>query len=378
MGLVRTGQPLAFGVDAQQLRMSEFAHWATTGDMEKGMGVRWRYLISELQREQHAPFRDIVKTMMREEPGLKRIVEEADHGDVDLFLQRLDRDWQLAEQGTKELRTTKEAAQFFERWRKDGIIDDATYSEFVAAKRYTATPQIEAELAKTMGDPVTAAVFERLAAVNQSLFHDLTQVFFGQSNRSNIQRAFNHPFLWWPLSYQIKATKWLLKLMLDEFGGIDTGASVGYTFQKVHDEHRRRWISEPGYRAKFEQNRTLYFLAGMLFPIIPTELGVSLSPFTRLTLNPDYNRPYGIMGWGPLYTNLSLIPRLIAEQSKPGQPLGDPALAPVTDKLKQLFPQTLTIGQKKPTSQIEAENQAVAGPNIIPVPYQQPIDRANP
>jgi len=380
MGIVRSGEPLLFGLEDQRRQIRDFAHWAAAGDTEQGQGVRWRYLVSELSREQPRPFRDIIKTMMREEPGLKRIIDESDGGNVDAFLSRLDRDWQLTERGTRKFDTTAEAAQFFDRWRKDGVIDDLTYNEFVDAKQYSASPQIEAELAKTMGDPVTEAVFQRLAAVNQSLFHDLTSAFFGQDNRSNIQRAVNHPFLFWPISYQIKATKWLLKIMLDEAGGVDTGAAVGGAFQKVYDEHRRRWVSEPGYRARFEQNRNLYFLAGMLFPIIPTELGVSLSPFTRLALNSAYQRPMGIMGWGPIYTNLSLIPRIIAEQSKPGQPLGDPAYAPVVDKLKQFFPQSITIGapSAKNTSQLAAENAAVVPKGVVPIPYLPPTDRANP
>lgn len=378
LGLTRTGEPLAFGVNRQQLAMREYAHWAASGDMEQGTNVRWRYLISELAREQRKPFRDTLKTMMREEPGLARIVNESDGGNVDAFLARLDRDWQLAEQGTKEFKTTGEAAAFFKRWRDDGIIDDQTYEEFVSAKRYTSQPAIEAELAKTMADPVTEAVINRLAAINQSLHHDLTSAFFGQDNRSNLQRAANHPFLFWPISYQIKATKWLLKIMLDEAGGVDTGAAVGATFQKVYDEHRRRWVAEPAYRARFAENRTVYFLAGMIFPIIPTELGVSLSPFTRMTLNPTYNRPFGVMGVGPVYTNLALIPRLIAEQSKPGEMFGSPDLKPIVDKAKQFFPQSLTIGQSKPTSTIEAQNQTTIAPGSVPVPYQEPIDRANP
>jgi hypothetical protein len=378
LGLIREGEPLAFGVGEQRLRIREFAHWANAGDTEQSTQTRWRYLIRELAREQERPFRDIVKQMMREEPGLKRIIMESDEGNVDRFLARLDRDWNLAERGTKKFATKEDAAAHFKKWLDADIIDPETYSEFVDAQQYTTHPGIEAELARTIGDPVTQAVLQRLDAVNQSLFHDLTAAFYGQENRSNVQRALNHPFLWWPISYQIKATKWLLKIMLDEAGGVDTGATVGGAFQRVYDDHRRRWVAEPAYRARFAENKTLYFLAGMLFPIIPTELGVSLSPFTRLTLDSTYQRPFGVWGVGPIYTNLSLLPRLIAEQTKPGGLAAD-LPQEVKDKLVQYFPPTISVAPaKKPTSTIEAENRQVIPPGSVPMVFQEPIDRANP
>jgi hypothetical protein len=373
LGLTKsTSEPLAFGPDVQATMLREYAHWANMADLEQGTPVRIRYLIRELAREQPRPFREVVKSMMREEPGLRRIVQEADGGNVDAFLNRLDRDWQLMERGTKEFATAGEAAHFFRRWKDMGVIDDVTYNEFVKARKYSAHPAIEAELASVANDPVMTATLERLAAVNQDLFHNLTATFFGQENRSNIQRALNHPFLFWPISYQIKATKWLMRLMLEELGGVDTGAAPAGVFQHVWDEHRKRWTTDERYRAKFNANKTAYFLAGMLFPIIPTDIGVSMSPWTRMIVNPGYERPYGVMGVGPIYTNLSLIPRLVAEQTKPGM-----SLAGLPDEAKSLlqrsFPQSITIGgPKKPTSTIEAEQQSLTPRAPVPVPYEDP------
>ena len=358
-----TSQPLAFGIDAQQLAFREYAHWANVTDLEQGTAVRHRYMTAELSREQRRPFREIVKTMMREEPGLRRMVDESDGGDVGAFLDRLDRDWQLLERGTKEFATVGEAEAFFGRWLRDGVIDETTFGEFVKARRYSAHPAIDAELART-ADPAMAGLLDRLAAVNADLFHNLTATFFGQENRSNIQRLANHPLLFWPISYQIKATKWLARFMFEEAAGVDTGASVAGAFQHVYDEHRRRWVADERYRAGFAANKTLYFIAGMLLPIIPTELGVSMSPWTRMMLYPDYERSQGIFGVGPIYTNLSLVPRLIAEQTKAGGLLeGLPEGA--KEQLQSFFPQSITIGRKKPeapvTSEIDAENQRVMG-----------------
>lgn len=378
-----TKAPLGFGQNVSAALLREYAHWANMADLEQGSKVRIRYLLSELKREQPRPFRAVVKEMMSKEPGLRRMIDEADGGNIDRFLERLDRDWQLMERGTREFATQTEAAAFFSKWREHGVIDDATYRELIKARKYTTVPEIEAELAKVANDPLTTALLERLEVVNNSLFHDLTAMLFGQENRSNIQRVVNHPLLYWPISYQIKATKWLARLMLEEFGGADTGATVAGVFQQVHDEHRKRFATDERYRANYEANKTLYFIAGMLLPILPTELGVSLSPYTRMIVNPDYQRPFGLLGVGPIYTMLSLVPRLIHEQTQPGRALSD-LPGPVNTYLGQAFPQSITIDSTRgpkpvePTSTIEAEQQRLVAPGSVQIPMMPLEDRRTP
>jgi hypothetical protein len=86
------------------------------------------------------------------------------------------------------------------------------------------------------------------------------------------------------------------------------------------------------------------------------------------------------MGVGPIYTNLSLLPRLISEQGKPGQLLGSPELAPVVDRLKQAFPQSISVSGRakgKPDT-IATENQSTIAPGSLKLPYIEPVDRATP
>jgi hypothetical protein len=228
----------------------------------------------------------------------------------------------MAERGTKMFATEAEAAAFFKPWEEAGIASADEVAGWVAARRYTSHPAIEEQLRLTVGEPVMVAVWQRLAAINQGLFHELTSAFFGQENRSNIQRMANHPFLFWPISYQIKATKWLLRIMLENTAGVDTGATTGFAFQRAYDQHKARWATEERYRDSFARNKNLLFLAGMIFPIVPTELGVSLSPWTRMLMgqvtDQPYNRQFGGFGFGPVYTMLGLLPRIIAEQTQPG------------------------------------------------------------
>ena len=39
-------------------------------------------------------------------------------------------------------------------------------------------------------------------------------------NRSNLERLANNPLLWWPITYQLKAGKWLIDLMTKQFAGV--------------------------------------------------------------------------------------------------------------------------------------------------------------
>lgn len=360
-------EPIAFGQKMQAQTFGEYAHWAQLSDVALGPSVRHRYLVRELAQEQKRPFRDAMIEMAERDPHLGELVRQM--GDTPTqFVERLDRDFNLADQRGRTFATRAEAERFFRPWLDGGFIDERTFGEYVDARRYSPHPAIEEELAKVVGDKTAEALYTRLAQINHDLFHNLTETFFGQADRSNVQRLLNHPLLYWPISYQIKATKWLLNVMLDHAFGVDTGAAGGYAFQRVADEHKRRMLTDPRYAANVQANTTLYFIASMLLPITPWDIGVSLSPWTRMAIDPTYQRQFGVFGVGPFYTYGSLLPRLIAEQTKPGGLL---AGTPLGERLAQAAPQSITI-TKRPTSTIDAENQRVAPANPIPVPPYEP------
>ena len=50
-------------------------------------------------------------------------------------------------------------------------------------------------------------------------YQDIVHTFHGNVNRSNLERLLNSPFLWWPLSYQLKTGKWLIDVMTKQFAG---------------------------------------------------------------------------------------------------------------------------------------------------------------
>lgn len=362
-------QPLGFGGLAQKSYMKDYAHWTQLTDMEQSTPLRWRVLIRELARRQERPFMDTVLDVAAKDPQLRRMMVDFGENGVPIrprqLLDRLDRDFTMLEEGGRTFPTEAAASGFFRPWLDAGVIDEPTFREYVKARKYSAHPAIEAEIRASVGNPVATALYGRLAHINHGLMNDLTAMFFGQENRSNLQRVLNHPFLFWPVSYQIKATKWLLRFMGEEALGVDTGALGAVALKRVYEEHKDRMRDDPIYRKKLLDNQTLYFLASMVLPISPWDIGVSLSPWARLVgsvtgLGPQYDRPFGVAGWGS-FTTYTFISRAIRELTS--QQLLPP-------EFEDLFPRTLSVRRKRdaaPTSQMGAELERTA-----PGPYQPP------
>jgi hypothetical protein len=245
-----------------------------------------------------------------------------------------------------------------------------------AKEAYPIIPEIERAIAESRGDPRVVALYERLREVNNGLYDDLASLFYGQPDRSNIQRILNHPLLYWPLSYQIKATKWLARILFDKAFGVDTGFGGALVIQKVHDEHVARFQSDPEYQRWFAQHSSLLFIGQMLLPITPFDLGVSLSPFTRLALSAGNTDAYSrnLFGVGPGYTYFKLLPRLMYEEGKPGGVLGAGAPGPLPWLGKvgqQILPYQITVNPST-KSQLQAAEQAVVAKDVLGPLQQSP------
>jgi hypothetical protein len=286
------------------------------------------------------------------------------------WLTRLDRDWQALSARSKPI-SAKEAAAVWEPFLRDGTITKLQYERLVAAKRYTPVPEIEAAIAETAGDPRMQRLFRALEVKNNELWNDLASVFYGQADRSNLQRILNHPLLYWPLSYQIKATKWLANIMFDKAFGVDSGSMGAWTIAELHNRHMEKMSTDEEYAQYFSDNQTLLFMAQMILPITPFDIGVSMSPWARLILegmrdkeDPDYKDPYSrnIFSVGPGYTYFNLLPRFLAEQSKPGAAMSGifGEGAPLSDAQRYL-PATIAIKPPSKRSQLQAADAGVYG-----------------
>ena len=142
-------------------------------------------------------------------------------------------------------------------------------------------------------------MYGRLAEVNKDLVSSIRDTFYGNPNRSRAERFLNSYLLYWPLSYQIKSTKWLLRVMFDRVGGIPTNAGGAVILSRFAEQHQRLLATDPEYAEWFEKHPTLVFVAQMLVPISPTSLGVSLSPPLRDLF---FSRTKDIFDIGPIYT----------------------------------------------------------------------------
>jgi hypothetical protein len=163
---------------------------------------------------------------------------------------------------------------------------------------------------QAVGDPVLAEMYGRLADVNAELWSSVRATFFGNPARSQVERALNHYLLYWPISYQIKATKWLARILFDRAGGLKTNAGGAVALDRLAQYHQELLETDPEYAEFFDENPTLVFVAQMMFPMTPGSIGVSLSPLTRDLF---FGASKQITAVGPIYTATKLVPELMGE-----------------------------------------------------------------
>lgn len=125
--------------------------------------------------------------------------------------------------------------------------------------------------------PFLQKVWER----NQQTYDDIVKALSGNPNRTNLERIGNSYWLYWPLSYQVKAARWLVGIMSDRFLGAKTNLAPAALYAHYVDEHRKRMASDPNYVALFEKHPTAWFMAQMMMPITPGDVGVSLNRALR-------------------------------------------------------------------------------------------------
>ncbi len=212
-----------------------------------------------------------------------------------------------------------------------------------AATEQDADVVIDDAIAKMIGDtPAMAEVYSTLAQANKDLWRDIRSTFYGNPDRSRAERFLNSYLLFWPLSYQVKASKWMLRVMYDRAGGLPTNAAGAVILDRAAQTHQQLLATDPEYRDWYEKHETLVFMAQMLMPITPSSMGVSLNPALRSMF---FGRTKAIWDIGPVYTLTNLLPRAGEEVAADLYPtLKDvPGLGPVSEGLYR----TLT-GRKVP------------------------------
>lgn len=380
-------KPMFVGLDDLSKQRENYAWWTATTNPGLNLRYRENYLLALVKHRQMRDFPDVLMRMAQRDPELMQTMKALGDTPAD-WLERLNNSWELYSALSRKL-DPQEARAVYGPRLADGTINQGEYDKLIEAAarqdgyHYVKIPAFEAEIAAAAGNPLMAPALRRLQFLSEQAWNDAAQLIYGQVDRSNIQRLLNHPLLYWPISYQLKATKWLMGLMFDRFMGADTGSLGALTLDRIHAQHQQQYASDPEYRQFFEDNKTLLFIASMMFPITPFDVGVGLSPFTRLAIGTatgalgldqgDPEGPYrrNIFAVGPGYTYFNLIPRLGYELGKSP----NPAAAGAGHLLNTYFPYQVTVGPSA-SQQVQANQQEYGQ---LPLPaaqnYQPPAQR---
>lgn len=190
---------------------------------------------------------------------------------------------------------------------------------------------------------------QKLTDVNQGTFDDLIRLYQGNPDRGRLERIANSFWLYWPITYQIKATKWLLDVTLNRAFGEQTNFGGIWTLDRAAEAFKQRLAENPQFAEEMDKNEDAWFMASMLFPISPSDIGVSLNKGVRyvgswLGIFPEYAgvEDPGDLGrkmleMGPIYTG-KLLQRVFemadGGSSQSTRPTAPPSLQQLLDNTR--------------------------------------------
>ena len=185
-----------------------------------------------------------------------------EHGELDPYIVNLRK---IAEERNKPLTQVLDEELY--------LIDTLGFEEAMNKIEAKALTYEERELLRPM--------LQRLYDMNQESYNNMLALVRGNPNRTNIEKIINNYFLYWPASYMIKATKWMLTTLMTHNGEL-SGVNV-IRADKFAQAHYRAIADNPEYRAMYEDNPAAWRLASMFLPVSPilSEIGASLGRPTR-------------------------------------------------------------------------------------------------
>jgi hypothetical protein len=196
-----------------------------------------------------------------------------------------------------------------ETWAQQ--LDDTLY----AFDKYGVKATVESEAAKLIDsvkladmEPLLHKLYER----NQQSFNATRSALLGNADRSNVQRVMNSYWLFWPLSYQLKAATWLYDAMTKRGLGTRTNLGLSAMYAHMYEFHKQHLVDDPEYAKVFADTPTAWFIAQMFLPITPTDLGVSLSRGPRyaggeMGLWGDYKATESPAAFGAAMANMGFL-----------------------------------------------------------------------
>lgn len=169
-----------------------------------------------------------------------------------------------------------------EVWQEDLVkaIDDLLYNVDTKGAQTTVIDAATQHLGREETQRLLPFL-EKVWEAHDKTYHGIVKTLGGNPDRSNLERVMNSYWLYWPLSYQVKATRWLVDIMGNRMGGAKTNLAPAAMYAHYVDEHRKMLAKDPSYLKIFADNASIWFLAQMMFPITPGDLGVSLNRAIR-------------------------------------------------------------------------------------------------
>ena len=142
-------------------------------------------------------------------------------------------------------------------------------------QEYSALFDNEPKTAQTMAEQ--ALIVQRVTEANKQLYNDLVKVYLGNPDRNTLERVLNSYWLFWPISYQLKASKWLVRAMTMQAFGTNSNALGLYQYGQLREYFTDQLTNNPEFALQFDGQEHLWQTAAMFFPITPEDVGVSLS-----------------------------------------------------------------------------------------------------
>jgi len=125
-------------------------------------------------------------------------------------------------------------------------------------------------------------VLQAWGDANRTLMDDIRKVHYGNPDRTNVERFLNSYLLYWPLSYQIKVGKWVVRMLTERAFGQNTNLAAAFKYNEVREMFVDEMSTNQDFAQFMQGNEHIFQAAMMMFPITPEDLGVNLSRPFRL------------------------------------------------------------------------------------------------
>ena len=138
----------------------------------------------------------------------------------------------------------------------------------------------------------------KLSERQAQAYEDIAHIQLGNTGRSRLERMLNSYWAYWPLSYQIKTTKWMVDVATGRAFGHNTQLGGAWWLNHLREVYQQRMDTDPEFRNEMDSNPTLVLAFNMFFPSTPWDQGVSLSRIPRYIGG-------NVLHWWPEYAGLN-------------------------------------------------------------------------